>query len=311
MLRTVRYIALLATVLLSTNSFADVFTVQTSIDSLLKNEKLRSARSQPIPLIRIERQAPRIQKASMEPQAPADVTRFLIQGGMHGDEVLTTAFVEWLAKRTQSGESLLNNLPGSIAIDFLPTVNPDTYRKSRYNSNHINLNRNFGVLWGLSREPHGSSAFSEPETQAIRSLLQSQRYLAAVDVHGYVNWVVAPSFPQQLQQTNTAQVERHKSWLEALRRHIPLLGDYQLKTAASLGDGGAFEDYAFWGSKTLGFCLEIASPQRFVPNNKGVNVDRFVVYENYIYKVFSEALAIKAKERLTLKSTAPQFAINN
>ncbi len=310
MLRASRYIALLATVLLSTSSFAEVFTVQTTIDGFLKNDRLRSVRSQPIQLIRIERQAARLQKASMDAAAQPDVSRFLIQGGLHGDEVITTTFVEWLAKRTQSGESPLNKLPGSISIDFLPSVNPDTYRKSRYNSNNINLNRNFGILWGLSREPHGSEAFSEPETKAIRALMESQRYLAAVDVHGYVDWVVAPSFPQQAHTNAANQVTRHKAWLEALRKHLPLLGPYQLKTAGSLGDGGAFEDWAFWGNKTLAFCLEMASPQRFVPNKNGVNEDRFLAYENYIYQVFNEALSIKAKERPTAKSTAPQFAIN-
>src|SRR5690606_19363421 len=111
--------------------------------------------------------------------------RFLVQGGLHGNEKLASAFVLWLAQRFAAGESLLNQLQvEGAAFDFLPYANPDgAHAHSRYNARGVNLNRNFGVLWGLTRENPGKDSFSEPETRAIRYLFQESRYTAAVDVH--------------------------------------------------------------------------------------------------------------------------------
>ena len=87
---------------------------------------------------------------------------------------------------------MLNQIE-NIEIDFIAIANPDAHGKSRLNSNSVNLNRNFGVLWGISKEPPGESAFSEAETKALRKLFNNRKYLSAMDVHGYVNWVVLPT----------------------------------------------------------------------------------------------------------------------
>ena len=215
--------------------------------------------------------------------------KFFIQGGLHGNETQTSQFVLWLIKRIKEGKSPLNQLPEGSQIDFLPYANPDQYAKSRYNSNHINLNRNFSILWGKSREPAGSHPHSEKETKAIAALLKAGGYTAATDVHGYVNWIVGPSKAQFVKNTSLRKQRAYRKWMHALKRALPILDNYKIKDAGSLGDGGAFEDFAFWRLDTFAFCLEMKKKERV--NAKGQ--DTYQSYETFIGKMFQEAFFLK------------------
>lgn len=237
--------------------------------------------------------------------------RFLIQGGLHGNEVHTSEFVVWLMKRYMRGESALNDLPSrDVMIDFLPRANPDGLAKqNRYNARGVNLNRNFDVLWGITRENPGSTSFSEPETRAIQRLFEERRYTAAIDIHGYVNWVVAPSSYETLAALGveamnvTHRAERYRRWQHAIRQEMRVLEGYELKTAGSLGDGGAFEDWAFWAQGSLALCLELEGIQRFVrpydsektaiaPGAPELSIDLYKRYEKFIARMLAQAIAI-------------------
>ncbi|MCX6125129.1 MAG: M14 family metallopeptidase [Proteobacteria bacterium] len=244
--------------------------------------------------------------------------RFLMQGGLHGNEMLASEFVAWAAQRFAAGNSTLNRLNGgNVEIDFIPYANPDgTVLFARYNGNHINLNRNFGVLWGLTKENPGKAAFSEVESRAIRDLLEKRSYSGAVDVHGYVNWIVLPTAPSDslkgLPIHDSKKVKKYQKWSNAMhhevKRHLP---GYAIKTAGGLGDGGAFEDYAWWGAGVPAFCLEAFTDQRFVAGSVATLIvdlltpkflassgpsngrnDMFFVYENFIRTMFDEALKL-------------------
>ena len=235
---------------------------------------------------------------------------FLIQGGIHGNEEQASNFVMWLARRYAHGQSLLNLLPKDlVAIDFLPFANPDgTAASTRVNGRGVNLNRNYGVLWGISRENPGTKSFSEPETRAIRALFIKRKYAAAVDMHGYVNWVVSPSTPEMVAQEGIIATAKQKTayrrWMAAFQDEMPLLKGYEFKTAGSLGDGGAFEDWAFWNQGTFAYCLEMETFQRYVKSyrrdfndpsreNDARNVDLFMRYEAFVARMFEQALKIR------------------
>ncbi len=246
---------------------------------------------------------------SFAPESKAPAFRFLLQGGMHGNESQASQFVLWIAKRYARGESLLNQLAtDDIAIDFVPYLNPDgVTENNRYNARGVNLNRNFDVLWGITRENPGEKSFSEPETKALKKLFEKQKYTAAVDVHGYINWIVAPSAPQALKvaghKVTKKQINTYNAWTQAIRKNMPMLQGYQYKTGAELGDGGAFEDWAFWKHNTLSYCLELETWFRFVPTKKRQfndlnqptygKVDKYAQYETFVYRMFQEAIAIK------------------
>jgi hypothetical protein len=103
---------------------------------------------------------------------------------------------------------------------FVPIVNPDGYEFNRqtdplgggmWRKNRrlntggtygVDLNRNFGYKWGydnLGSSPspgsetyRGASAFSEPETQVIRALADSSKFILALNYHSYGNYFIYP-----------------------------------------------------------------------------------------------------------------------
>ncbi len=252
------------------------WTVQeTSVDQILHDPKIVSAAGKPLIVYRLKK-------------GKGVGHRFLIQGGLHGNEHQTSIFVLWLKDRLEADIGPLAELPEGSVVDFLPFANPDSYGSSRYNKNAINLNRNFSILWGISREPNGSKPHSEPETIAITHLMQHEKYNAAIDVHGYVNWVVAPSQPQFVPNANPRMQALYWAWTNHLHQEVAKLPNYILKTAGTLGDGGAFEDWAFWANGTLSFCLELSSEMK----TAGRPADYYNRYESFVAQMFQKALAI-------------------
>ena len=252
-----------------------------------------------------------LQVISFEPKEAnnKNTPRLLIQGGLHGNEGEASKFVLWLARRFARGESPLNQLANqNVAFDFLPYANPDGHTDgTRSNIRGVNLNRNFGILWGMSRENPGTEKFSEAETQAIRRLFAKRHYTAAIDVHGYVNWVVGPSAPEVIKahgnKIDSAKVNAYKRWMNVLTTQTAALPGYQVKNGADLGDGGAFEDWAFWSQGTYAYCLELESANRFasgspeglpkqiglIATNSG-RVDLFLRYELFVYRTLAKAI---------------------
>ena len=218
--------------------------------------------------------------------------RFLIQGGLHGNETLTTEFVSWLAQSmVKDSTPLLNTI--KFEIHFVPSANPDSLGVSRYNQNEVNLNRNFSVLWGISKEPTGSHAFSEPETRAIKGLMEKHQYLASIDVHGYVNWIVTPTNLSKVDSIKAKRLaQKYQRWTQTVQKrtteHFP---KYKIKSAGSLGDGGAFEDWAFWQQGSMSICLEMFTHTRYVKNGRSY-IDTFDNYKNYILRLFADAVVI-------------------
>jgi len=250
--------------------------------------------------------------------------RFLIQGGLHGNETQTTQFVTWLALRYARGESLLNKFAEEhVGFDFLPIANPDGFQENqRFNNQGVNLNRNFGVLWGVTKENPGKSTFSESETKAIKALFAKRRYTAAVDVHGYINWIVAPSEPSAVAKggfkPSLQRMADYLKWTSNLKEEMRVLTGYQLKTGAGLGDGGAFEDWAFWSEGAFAFCLEMETFQRYVPSYRGdysnrgtevkaaTHIDLFRRYEAFIARMFAKS--IELKKNRPFSNEAPQVS---
>jgi len=104
-------------------------------------------------------------------------------------------------------------------IYFIPCINADGYeynrinnpggggmwRKNRRNnggSYGVDLNRNFGYMWGynnIGSSPYpsdetyrGTSAFSEPETQAIRNFANSKNIKTTLNYHTSGNYLLYP-----------------------------------------------------------------------------------------------------------------------
>lgn len=115
--------------------------------------------------------------------------------------------------------SEVKNLVDNYELYFVPAVNPDGYmyneqispngggmwrknRRSNGGSFGVDINRNFGYMWGIdnngsSPNPssdtyRGPSAFSEPETDNLRMICEAIDFQIALNYHSYSNLLLYP-----------------------------------------------------------------------------------------------------------------------
>ncbi len=143
--------------------------------------------------------------------------KLLFVGGMHGgyewnSVVLAYDFIDYF----NENPSLI---PGTVTIAIIPNLNPDAVFEivgkegrfsatdvvatdtelaaARFNSNDVDLNRNFDCKWAPESSwrgqtvSAGTSAFSEPEAIALRDFVSSFSPTAAIFWHSQANTVYA------------------------------------------------------------------------------------------------------------------------
>ena len=118
----------------------------------------------------------------------------LFDGGIHGDEIggpeNLIRFARHLCTRYESSPEI-TDLVNSREITIYPMVNPDgRANMSRYNSNFVDCNRDWGYMW--DGEGNSPGAFSQPETRAIRDCLNSHRFVIHVTYHSGEEVVLYP-----------------------------------------------------------------------------------------------------------------------
>jgi carboxypeptidase T len=135
-------------------------------------------------------------------QQPSALPGIVFMGGHHAREHLSVEMplrlARYLAESYRSDETI-RNLLSNRDITIIPIVNPDgsefdieggsykSWRKNRAQNKGsscagVDLNRNYGYRWGTggsSKSPcndtyMGTEAFSEPETRAIKSFVESK-----------------------------------------------------------------------------------------------------------------------------------------
>ena len=128
-------------------------------------------------------------------------------------------FMWYLLENAEKNEEI-DFLVKNTELYFIPIVNPDGYvynemkhptggglwRKNRRpnadGSYGVDLNRNYGHKWGFSNEGssdkmhsevyRGTSAFSEPETQAVRDFVRSHQFKIALNYHSWGGFLIYP-----------------------------------------------------------------------------------------------------------------------
>ncbi|HEC79187.1 MAG TPA: T9SS type A sorting domain-containing protein [candidate division WOR-3 bacterium] len=153
----------------------------------------------------------------------------LITGVHHAREPIGTStcidFIKWLVNNYGTNDTA-TTIVTTDEVWIVPCVNPDGYvfnetyedpwgngwrKNCRDNNNSgqmepesdgVDLNRNYGYMWGYdnngsSPDPtsetyRGPSAFSEPETQAMRVLCDTFAFLYALNYHSYGNYLIVP-----------------------------------------------------------------------------------------------------------------------
>ena len=118
----------------------------------------------------------------------------LFDAGIHGDEIggpeNLIRFARHLCTSYESDPEI-SDLVNSREITIYPMVNPDgRVNMSRYNSNFVDCNRDWGYMW--DGEGNSPSAFSQPETRTVRNCLNNHRFVIHVTYHSGEEAVLYP-----------------------------------------------------------------------------------------------------------------------
>lgn len=155
-----------------------------------------------------------------------------VDGGIHAREWISPATVTYIIDQlTENWEDQSDDIK-NIDWYFLPVMNPDGYefthtndrlwRKNRRVSGPfcagVDLNRNYGYHWGgqgSSKQPcseiyAGSSAFSEPETKAVKDFLEKSagNFKASLSFHSYGQYILYPWGYDKLLPDDVADLDR-------------------------------------------------------------------------------------------------------
>lgn len=100
--------------------------------------------------------------------------------------------MRWFQQFVQSSHPTMVDLRRRLSVTFVPSANPASYGRNtpnpRLNANAVDLNRNWNYNWAAytpvgADDYKGTSAASEPETQAIAALLRSSSIV--IDSHNF------------------------------------------------------------------------------------------------------------------------------
>lgn len=167
-----------------------------------------------------------------DPARPAVFYNGLIHAREPMSMMLLMGFLEDLARKWEAGDEGIRYLLSSRELWFVPVVNPDGYyynevmqpqggymwRKNKRDNDGdgvfseaedgVDLNRNFGYEWGhddVGSSPYpdsgvyrGASPFSEPETRAVRDVVQGAGlaqppgWTFVLNYHSYANVYIHP-----------------------------------------------------------------------------------------------------------------------
>ncbi|MEJ5302509.1 MAG: T9SS type A sorting domain-containing protein [Bacteroidales bacterium] len=162
-------------------------------------------------------------KISDNPEIDENETKVLYTGMHHAREPIgmqQMLFFMYHLLENYESNPYIHQLLDTTELYFIPCINPDGYefnhqynpqgggmwRKNRRqnpdNSYGVDLNRNYGYMWGyddIGSSPNtwsdtyrGPSAFSEPETQAIRDFVLQKSFPLVLNYHSYSNLLLYP-----------------------------------------------------------------------------------------------------------------------
>lgn len=175
-------------------------------------------------------------------------------------------FYMWYLLENYNSSAEIKFLVDNTEMYFVPMVNPDGYiynqttnpsgggmwRKNRRlnsgGSYGVDLNRNYSYGWGTtgttttqSNDTYcGTSAFSEPETQAIKWFCENRDFQYAFNAHTYANDILFPI------GTTTAEFAVDHNYFQAFTHHMVQYNGYaNIKSSSLYPASGDSDDYMY------------------------------------------------------------------
>jgi hypothetical protein len=147
-----------------------------------------------------------------------DEPRVLYIGMHHAREIITTEiplYILFHLVDNYGSDSRITDLVDSREFYIIPCLNPDgreyvehvgDWRKNRRDNGDgtwgVDLNRNYGYMWGYDDQGsdpdpggetyRGPSAFSEPETQAVKDLCEAVQFSTGISYHSHGDLIIYP-----------------------------------------------------------------------------------------------------------------------
>jgi len=206
-----------------------------------------------------------------------------ILGGIHAGELIGVEVALHILRslvENYTTNSTIGWYVNGTQLWFVPMINPDghvyveqgnPWRKNRRpnpgGTYGVDLNRNFGHLWGLeaSHNPPdddycGEYAFSENETQAISKLVTDHPPKITLSYHAFGQYILYPwgnTINQEPVDARLSQIAWNMSFA------MPESGRYLPMTAREMyAATGDTDDYFYMNLSVLPFTIELATSNR-------------------------------------------------
>jgi len=206
-----------------------------------------------------------------------------IMGGIHAGEIIGVEVALYILNslvENYTTNSTIGWYVNSTQIWFVPMLNPDghiyyeqgnQWRKNRRpnpgGTYGVDLNRNFGHLWGLeaSHNPPdddycGPFAFSENESQAVSKLVTDHHPVITLSYHSYGQYILYPwgnSINQEPVDPRLSQIAWNMSQaMPGGRQYMPM---YAREMYSATGDT---DDYFYMNLSILPFTIELTTSNR-------------------------------------------------
>ena len=259
-------------------------------------------------------------KLSDNPSIDEDEPEVLFTGLTHAREPLSMMnlfyFANWICENYNS-DITANYLLDNREMWFIPIINPDGYaynesispdgggmhRKNRRSNppnsscnmgtqQGVDLNRNYGYNWGANNSGssgnpcsavyRGSSAFSEPETEAISNFILSREFSNVLHYHSYSNFLIHSwgdgSFPDEPDLTTLREIGK-----EMTRYNGYLVGTGT--ETVGYGVNGDAVDWSYGTAGLISYTPEVGSfSDNFWPSeDRVIPLCQDQVYSNSIF----------------------------
>jgi PKD repeat protein len=208
-------------------------------------------------------------KISDNPNTNENEPKILYTAIHHAREpmaLMETIFFMWYVLENYGTNDEVTYLVNNTQLYFVPCINPDGYvynettnvngggmwRKNRRlnsgGSYGVDLNRNYSYGWGTTGTSatqsndtyRGTAPFSEPETQAMRWLVQNHNFTSAFNAHTYAESILFPI------GTTTAEFAEHHDYFQDYTNHMVQFNGYSaIKSSGLYPASGDSDDYMY------------------------------------------------------------------